>query len=226
MHLLPPSERPEVPSQTMLRLIREYGNVPVVGSVLRATAPLFKHHPDINEVLQELRGKVNSIPGLAVYLRNPPPIQIGGQVSNSPYQLTLQSPDTEELYRVATSFEQKMEALPGLTDVTSDLQISESASRRQYRPRQSVGAWCERGAGRRRALHRLRAEADFHDLRSKRRILGDDGTRRSVSERSVRSLAAVRPVEHRQSGAVERGGERGRQVSGRSASTTSGSFRR
>ncbi len=123
MHLLPPSERPEVPSQTMLHLIREYGNVPVVGSVLRTTAPLFKHHPDINEVLQELRGKVNSIPGLAVYLRNPPPIQIGGQVSNSPYQLTLQSPDTEELYRVATSFEQKMETLPGLTDVTSDLQI-------------------------------------------------------------------------------------------------------
>ena len=123
MHLLPPSERPEVPSQTMLRLIRKYGNVPVVGSVLRATAPLFKHHPDINEVLQELRGKVNSIPGIAVYLRNPPPIQIGGQVTNSPYQLTLQSPDTEELYRVATDFELKMEALPDLTDVTSDLQI-------------------------------------------------------------------------------------------------------
>ena len=123
MHLLPPSERPEVASQTMLRLNREYGNVPVIGSVLRTTAPLFKHHPDITEVLQELRGKVNSIPGLAVYLRNPPPIQIGGQVSNSPYQLTLQSPDTEELYREATSFEEKMETLPGLTDVTSDLQI-------------------------------------------------------------------------------------------------------
>ena len=123
MHLLPPSERPEVPSQTMLHLIREYGDVPVVGSVLRTTAPLFRHHPDITEVLQELRGKVNSIPGLAVYLRNPPPIQIGGQVSNSPYQLTLQSPDTEELYREATSFEEKMETLPGLTDVTSDLQI-------------------------------------------------------------------------------------------------------
>ncbi len=123
MHLKPPSERPEVPSPKMLRLIREYGGVPVVGSVLRAAAPLFKHHPDINEVLQELRVKVNSIPGLAVYLRNPPPIQIGGQVTNSPYQVTLQSPDTEEMYRVATAFEQKMETLPALQDVTSDLQI-------------------------------------------------------------------------------------------------------
>ncbi len=123
MHLKPPSERPEVPSQTMIRLVKEYGGIPVVGSVLRTTAPLFRHHPGINEVLQELRAKLVGIPGLAVYLRNPPPIQIGGQVTNSPYQVTLQSPDTEELYRVATDFEQKMEGLPALQDVTSDLQI-------------------------------------------------------------------------------------------------------
>ena len=211
MHLLPPSERPEVPSQTMLRLIREYGNVPVVGSVLRTTAPLFRHHPDITEVLQELRGKVNSIPGLAVYLRNPPPIQIGGQVSNSPYQLTLQSPDTEELYRVATSFEAEDGNAAGPYRRDERPANQEPASRRQHRPRQSVGAGCERVAGRGRTLHRVRAEADFHDLRSERRILGGDGARRSVSERSIRSLAPVRPVEHRQSGAVERGGERGRK---------------
>jgi hydrophobic/amphiphilic exporter-1 (mainly G- bacteria), HAE1 family len=123
MHLLPPNERPKVPSKTMMRWEREYGGVPVVGSLLRATAPLFAHHPDINEVLQELRGKLNGIPGLAVFLRNPPPIQIGGQVTNSPYQVTLQSPDTEDLYRVATDFERKMETLPALQDVTSDLQI-------------------------------------------------------------------------------------------------------
>ncbi len=123
MHLLPPEERPKVPSPTMLRLQRQYGQTPVVGSALRAISPLFMHHPDINEVLQELRGKLQGIPGISVYLRNPPPIQIGGQVTNSPYQVTLQSPDTEELYRVATDFEQKMETLPVLQDVTSDLQI-------------------------------------------------------------------------------------------------------
>ena len=123
VHLLPPSERPEVPSPTMLRLEHQYGGVPVVGSVLRAAAPLFMHHPDINEVLQGLRMKLGAIPGISVYLRNPPPIQIGGQVTNSPYQLTLQSPDTEEMYRVATDFERKMETLPALRDVTSDLQI-------------------------------------------------------------------------------------------------------
>jgi hydrophobic/amphiphilic exporter-1 (mainly G- bacteria), HAE1 family len=123
IHLKPPEERPEVPSQTMVALERRYGGVPVVGSALRAISPLFMHHPTITEVMQELRGKLIGIPGIAVYLRNPPPIQIGGQVTNSPYQFTLQSPDTQELYRVATDFEQKMETLQGIQDVTSDLQI-------------------------------------------------------------------------------------------------------
>jgi len=124
IHLKPPSERPEVPSQTMLALDRKYGQVPVLGRALRALTPLFSHHPDITEVMEELRRKLGGIPGIMVFLRNPPPIQIGGDVTESPYQLTLQSPDTEELYRVATEFEQKVQALNTIQDVTSDLQIA------------------------------------------------------------------------------------------------------
>ncbi len=123
MHLKVPSDRPKVPSQAMLALEHKYGSVPVVGAALRTIAPLFKHHPTIEEVMQEMRAKTSGLTGLAVYLRNPPPIQIGGQVTNSPYQLTLQSPDTEELYRVATGFTQKMQTLSTIDDVTSDLQI-------------------------------------------------------------------------------------------------------
>jgi hydrophobic/amphiphilic exporter-1 (mainly G- bacteria), HAE1 family len=124
VHLKPPSERPEVPSQAMLALDRRYGQVPVVGRVLRALTPFFAHHPDITEVMQELRMKLGKLPGIMVFLRNPPPIQIGGDVTESPYQLTLQSPDTEELYREATGLEQKMQGLNTLQDVTSDLQIA------------------------------------------------------------------------------------------------------
>jgi len=124
IHLKPPSERPEIPSQTMLALDRKYGHVPVVGSGLQTLTPLFAHHPEITEVMQEMRRKLNTIPGIMVFLRNPPPIQIGGDVTESPYQLTLQSPDTEQLYRVATEFEQKVQALNTIQDVTSDLQIA------------------------------------------------------------------------------------------------------
>jgi hydrophobic/amphiphilic exporter-1 (mainly G- bacteria), HAE1 family len=124
MHLKSPSERPEIPSATMLALDKKYGGVPIVGTVLRAATPLFAHHPGINEVMQQMRTKLATIPGIAVYLRNPPPIQIGGDVTNSPYQFTLQSPDTEQLYSVATDFERKMADLPDIQDVTSDLQIA------------------------------------------------------------------------------------------------------
>jgi hydrophobic/amphiphilic exporter-1 (mainly G- bacteria), HAE1 family len=123
IHLKPPDERPMIQSAAMMRIEKEYGGVPVLGGVLHTIAPWFAHHATIDEVMQELRMKFAKIPGIAVYIRNPPPIQIGGQVTNSPYQLSLQSPDTEQLYSMATEFEQKMQALPGITDVTSDLQI-------------------------------------------------------------------------------------------------------
>jgi HAE1 family hydrophobic/amphiphilic exporter-1 len=57
-------------------------------------------------------------------MQNPPPIQIGGQLTKSQYQFTLQSPDIDELYRTSVSFEEKMAALPGLMDVTSDLLVT------------------------------------------------------------------------------------------------------
>ena len=39
-------------------------------------------------------------PGIRVFLQNPPPIRIGGQLTKSQYQFTLQGPDTAELYQL------------------------------------------------------------------------------------------------------------------------------
>ena len=50
-------------------------------------------------------------------------IRIGGQLTKSLYQYTLVSPDTGQLYKYAQVMNDKMRALPGLIDVTSDLQI-------------------------------------------------------------------------------------------------------
>jgi hydrophobic/amphiphilic exporter-1 (mainly G- bacteria), HAE1 family len=76
-----------------------------------------------DQVIEELRPKFNRIPGVRVFLTNPPAIRIGGMQSRSQYQYTLQDPDTEELYRVAPQFETTMRGIEGLEDVTSDLQI-------------------------------------------------------------------------------------------------------
>jgi len=77
----------------------------------------------VNQVIEELRPKVSGIPGLRVFLTVPPSIRIGGRMSKSQYDFTLQSPDTDQLYREAERFERVVARLPGLRDVTTDLQI-------------------------------------------------------------------------------------------------------
>jgi HAE1 family hydrophobic/amphiphilic exporter-1 len=59
---------------------------------------------------------------MRIFLQNPPLVQVGGQVTKSPYQLTLQGPERNELYANAEALQKKMAALPELLDVTSDLQ--------------------------------------------------------------------------------------------------------
>ena len=76
-----------------------------------------------DEVIQELRPKLSSVPGIQVYMQNPPPIRIGGYLTKSQYQYTLQGPDIKELYKYAPIMESKLKDLQGFQDVTSDLQI-------------------------------------------------------------------------------------------------------
>jgi hydrophobic/amphiphilic exporter-1 (mainly G- bacteria), HAE1 family len=79
--------------------------------------------PHVDQIIEELRPKLATVPGIRAYMQNLPPIRIGGQLTKSLYQFTLQSPDTEELYRSATLLEAKWRDVPGLQDVASDLQI-------------------------------------------------------------------------------------------------------
>ena len=78
-----------------------------------------------DQVIEELRPKLNRVPGVRVSLQNPPAIRIGGGYGRGAgsFQIALQDPDTDELYRVAPDFEQRMRDLPLIQDVTSDLQL-------------------------------------------------------------------------------------------------------
>jgi hydrophobic/amphiphilic exporter-1 (mainly G- bacteria), HAE1 family len=77
----------------------------------------------INQVLGELRAKVAAVPGVMTFLQNPPPITIGGQNTNSVYQMTLQSSDLEEIYVWVPRLLARMKGLPGFLDVNTDLQV-------------------------------------------------------------------------------------------------------
>ncbi|MGH7793714.1 MAG: efflux RND transporter permease subunit [Candidatus Binatia bacterium] len=76
-----------------------------------------------DEIIRELRPKLSSIPGIRVSLQNPPVIRIGGRLSRSLYQFTLQSTDAPELFRSALLFEERLKAHADFRDVASDLQI-------------------------------------------------------------------------------------------------------
>jgi HAE1 family hydrophobic/amphiphilic exporter-1 len=77
-----------------------------------------------DEVIQELRSKTAGVPGIVIYLQNPPPIRIGGRLTKSQYQYTLQGSDTDELYRYAGLLLEEMRKFPELQDVTSDMLIT------------------------------------------------------------------------------------------------------
>jgi HAE1 family hydrophobic/amphiphilic exporter-1 len=85
--------------------------------------PAAERRLDADGVGRELQNQLATIPGLRIFLQNPPVINIGGLRSKALYQFTLQGSDVEELYASAKALQQKLAGLPELTDVTSDLQI-------------------------------------------------------------------------------------------------------
>ncbi|HNZ02780.1 MAG TPA: efflux RND transporter permease subunit [Myxococcota bacterium] len=77
----------------------------------------------VDEVIARLRPKLAAIPGMRVYMQNPPPIRIGGMSSKAMYQFTLQSTDTATLYEWTGRLEQELRGIPELVDVNSDLSL-------------------------------------------------------------------------------------------------------
>jgi len=77
----------------------------------------------LTQVIAELRPKLSGFPGVRVFLVAPPSLRFGGHQTKSAYDFTLQGPDTVELYAQAQKLEREIAKLPGLIDVTTDLQV-------------------------------------------------------------------------------------------------------
>jgi len=77
-----------------------------------------------NQIIQELRPKFAQIPGMNVYMQNPPLIRVGGMSSKALYQYSLQDTDVKELFNWAPKLTDKLSHEPGFQDVTTDLQIA------------------------------------------------------------------------------------------------------
>lgn len=85
--------------------------------------------PHIEQVVAELRQQLSKIPGMRAFVQVPPPIRIGGRLTKSEYQLTLQGTDPRQLYDHAPALAAEMEKLPMLRDVTTDLQLKNAELR-------------------------------------------------------------------------------------------------
>ncbi len=89
--------------------------------------PRSQRRLSVDQLINKWRPLANTIPGLEVFLQNPPPIRIGAQFTRSLYQFTVQSTNTADLYRYAPILESKMRGLKDLRGVNSDLQIFQPA---------------------------------------------------------------------------------------------------
>lgn len=93
------------------------------GRLFISLKPREDREDSVDQIIQRLRAKLAVLPGINVFMNNPPIIQLGARGAKSQYQYTLQGTDVNELYEWAPVVEAKMRELPGLQDVTSDLQI-------------------------------------------------------------------------------------------------------
>jgi HAE1 family hydrophobic/amphiphilic exporter-1 len=82
-----------------------------------------KERDPLPTVIQRLRRATSGIAGIQTFFVPIQNINIGGRISKSEYQYTMQSADTEALYRMAAEMRDKLSALPDLRDVNSDLYI-------------------------------------------------------------------------------------------------------
>jgi HAE1 family hydrophobic/amphiphilic exporter-1 len=83
-----------------------------------------RNRPNVQVIMADLQKKLNRIPGLNVYLRQGSFLSLGQNESRSQYSAALEGPDPEELYRWAPQLKAKLQSLPELANVSTDLELS------------------------------------------------------------------------------------------------------
>lgn len=91
------------------------------GSLNIILKPRSERSDSADQVIQQLRTVINNdVPGINVYLMNPPAIRIGGKSSNSSFQYTLLGTQWDELQDAAQKMKSVMAQIPGIQDVDTD----------------------------------------------------------------------------------------------------------
>jgi HAE1 family hydrophobic/amphiphilic exporter-1 len=89
------------------------------GRVYIALKPSNQRVP-VDQVIARLRTNLARIQGITLYMQAAQDITIGGRLSKTQYQFTLDDADPGELNHWAALFLEKMRAIPGIVDVATD----------------------------------------------------------------------------------------------------------
>lgn len=91
------------------------------GIMLFTLKPRSERSLTPDQLIEELRPKLNAVPGIKVALQNPPSIRVSGQITAAQYQYTLQSTDLQELYHWSDVMLERLRHMPGFEDVSTNL---------------------------------------------------------------------------------------------------------
>jgi HAE1 family hydrophobic/amphiphilic exporter-1 len=100
-----------------------FGGSSNTGRIMVNLKPRRQRVATVNDIVNRIRPRVSNLPGLRVFLSVPQAIRVGGRMSKSSFDFTMFGPDTQQLYSEAQKMERLMQRLPGLSEVSSDLQI-------------------------------------------------------------------------------------------------------
>jgi multidrug efflux pump len=90
------------------------------GRITAVLRPREERAEDAQAVIARLQPKLAALPGIMTFPQAVQDIQIGARISTTQYQYTLTDSDAAELALWAPQVRDRLQALPGLTDVATD----------------------------------------------------------------------------------------------------------
>ena len=94
------------------------------GFVILGLKPRDQRDATADQIIDRLRKKIAVVPGGTVFLQAAQDLNVGGRLSRTQYQYTLQDPNLDELNSWAPRLLAELKKLPQLRDVASDQQSS------------------------------------------------------------------------------------------------------
>ncbi len=98
------------------------GSTRNTGRMFIALKPIEQRKLTADQVIGRLRKGLSEVAGAPTYLQGVQDVRVGGRLSASQYQYTLQGDNLDELMKWSPRVEAQLRSLPGVVDVNSDQQ--------------------------------------------------------------------------------------------------------